>query len=247
METYFNDDQYAMSYPEGVEAHWWYRARGALVAGLIRSAGAEQGVILEVGCGRGVEVGRLRRAGFEARGVEPAQVQPVQVARDFVSVGLTAEALPAQERARVETILLLDVVEHVPEPHALLRTLKAAFPALANIIVTVPARQELWSNYDEYFGHFVRYDLDMLEGLAQALDWRLAKAGYFFRISYPPGRLLALLGRERNLKITAPAGPLGHAVHALLDWVCRAEYRLLPRRVWGTSAYALLTVDGGSG
>ena len=58
-------------------------------------------------------------------------------------MGVDAWDLPLAERVRFDTILLLDVIEHIPDPAALLKRLSDGFPNLSHLIVTVPACQEL--------------------------------------------------------------------------------------------------------
>jgi hypothetical protein len=46
-------------------------------------------------------------------------------------------------------ILLRDVVEHIEDAGTFLRDLLRAFPNARHVLIAVPARMELWSNYDE--------------------------------------------------------------------------------------------------
>ena len=88
--------------------------------------------------------------------------------RRWVSLTRTAtdaRQLEVAQRNEVRTILLLDVIEHLEDPVAFLAELRSHFPALRHLLLTVPARQELFSNYDEFNGHFRRYDPALLREL----------------------------------------------------------------------------------
>ncbi|NND69789.1 MAG: hypothetical protein HKN19_19520, partial [Halioglobus sp.] len=141
----------------------------------------------------------------------------------------------------VVCILLLDVIEHLPDPVAFLASLQEAYPDLENVIVTVPARRELWSHYDEFFGHYRRYTLSMLDEHGKALGWGQERGGYFFRLPYIVMRLLGGLGVPRSTAMVAPAAGL-RWLHALVAAYLRLESWLLPAGVPGTSAYAIYRI-----
>ena len=241
MSTSFNEEQYDLAYPDGIEFHWWNRYRSGLIARLCRSAVPDGAHMLEVGCGRGGEVRALRASGFDVRGVELAPVPPLPPVTEFVDSDQDATTLPKEKRAGVTAILLLDVIEHLPEPDQFLDALQCAYPDLATVIVTVPARRELWSNYDEFYGHYRRYTLPMLGELADELGWSRERSGYFFQLLYLPMRLMSALGVQRATSITAPAAG-ARWLHALVAGYHRLEEWLLPGALPGTSAYAVLRV-----
>jgi len=239
--TAYSDTQYDMNYPPGIEYHWWNIARSRFILEVLRSECGGDGVFLEVGCGKGVEVKALREAGIETRGVELAEIAPLEEIQAYVQAGTDAIDLPEAQRAQVTGILLLDVIEHLPDPEAFLRSLVPGFPNLSLVVVTVPARQELWSNYDVYYGHFRRYSLDMLESLGAAMNWRQGRVGYFFQMLYLPARLLTALGFDRQTEFRPP-GEGSRWLHRLVAGINSWCSRLLSPRVRGSSAYAVFRV-----
>lgn len=241
MTTSFSEEQYDLAYPDGIEFHWWNRYRSGLIGRLCRDAVAADQRLLEVGCGRGGEVRALRAMGFDVRGVELAPVPPLAAVADHVDSGQDATTLPPERRAGVAAILLFDVIEHLPDPAAFLRSLRQAYPDLESVVITVPARRELWSNYDEFYGHQRRYSLPMLRALADELHWELQRSGYFFQLLYLPMRLLSALGVQRATSIAAPT-PGMRWLHALVSACHHLEEWLLPRVLPGTSAYAVFRV-----
>jgi SAM-dependent methyltransferase len=234
----FSDEQYASAYPPGIERHWWTSARTAIVDVLLRETGGANDRILEIGCGTGVALAGLRARGHDCQGVELANVTPLDSVRDVVTTGRDAFSLPAHQRDAVNTILLLDVVEHLDDPLGFLRGLQGAFRALHRVVITVPAGRELWSNYDEFYGHHLRYDLAEVRAIGDACGWRATRLSYAFRISYPPARLLALLSLPRSVTIKAPHGAMT-LVHDALAALTRWEWRLLPASLPGTSVVAV--------
>ncbi|MCB1688315.1 MAG: hypothetical protein KDI33_07510 [Halioglobus sp.] len=238
MNTTFSDQQFELCYPEGIDFHWWYIARNRLLASILRRESDSDSVFLEVGCGRGPVVKGLRDFGLNVHGVELAAVEPIQGVQAFVDSGVDACDLPLERRSRITGLLLLDVIEHLPEPEPFLEKLAGSFPNLSVIIITVPACQEIWSNFDDFYGHYRRYTLDMLDDLSAQLNWTTKRAGYFFRLPYLPLRLMSALGIKRDTQMYAP-GKAMRPVHRLVSSLCRVEETVLSIQVRGTSAYAV--------
>lgn len=238
MTTIYSQHQYEMCYPPGVEHHWWTLARNRLLADLLRQEPAASAALLEIGCGKGIVVKGLRELGFNIRGVELATVTPATGAETLVDSGVDACDLPPERRAQVTGLLLLDVIEHLPDPELFLRKLHASFPNVSLVIITVPAREEIWTNFDVFTGHHRRYTLETLEQLLGGLDWKIARMSYFFRISYLPMRLMAALGMDRETFIRAP-GRWMRPLHWLVAQACRLEQAVVSHRVRGSSAFAV--------
>src|SRR5262249_22527731 len=75
------------------------------------------------------------------------------------------------------------ILEHIADDVKFLREMADSFPSARGLILTVPARSELWSNYDDYWGHHRRYNR---ASLADALDkggFSLVRQRYFFHES----------------------------------------------------------------
>jgi len=242
MMTEFSDDQFDQAYPDGIENHWWILARNRIITSVIKKFTGADAVVLDVGCGRGIVVKYLRDEGIDCTGVELARANPVLSVRDHVRVGIDAWDLSFTERMRYDTILLLDVIEHVPEPAAFLQHLSDGFPNLSHFIITVPARQELWSNYDECYGHCRRYSLESLKSISIALGADYLWGSYFFHLAYPVCWAAAHLAKKRETKLHAPQG-IGKWLHKLISSVMILDYYILPGRVPGMSALACFSLN----
>ena len=235
MATEFDHNQFDLAYPPGIEHHYWQLARHRIILDELKRLGPTPKV-LEVGCGCGLVVKYLRDRGVECRGAELSQAPVVDGAGDFVTVGIPAQELPEAERLGFDTLMLLDVIEHLPDPAGFIGDLLGAFPNVRNLLLTVPARQELWSNYDEFYGHLARYDLGMIDALSRELGWRVGVNRYFFRLLYPPARMI----KSRSVQITAP-GACSRWLHRLIAGLAVAEYHLLPGGLPGTSIISRLS------
>jgi hypothetical protein len=238
VETAFVAEQMDETYPPGIEEHFWTLARNMIVLREIRRAEAETGKlgrILEIGCGRGVVLNYLRRHGVDCDGVEPSTAALPADLKPYVRSGTDCFQMPAGERAGYEGLLLLDVLEHIAEPDGFLRQVRSAFPSARVLILTVPARTELWSNYDDHFGHFRRYTIDMLA--AELLDAGFGdiRARYFFHSLYPVMFAIKLLRGKRSTTTRAPDNP---GLHRFIAGCFAAEELLLPGSIPGTSVIA---------
>jgi len=241
MSTTFKQQQYDLAYEDGMDRHWWHLARNRIVLQELKTFAPTSPQVLDVGCGRGIAVKYLRAAGITCVGVELAEVQPLEGMEGHVRTGTNATDLPSDERLSYDVITLLDVIEHVPDPGAFIASLVAAFPRLSCIVVTVPARQELWSNYDEYYGHFLRYDLGQLRELAGSQGLTVNHASYFFHSVYLPARVMAALGASRSTRVNSPRGR-AKPLHRAIAWAMTLDYHALPGTLPGASAIACLAV-----
>jgi len=231
--TEFAGDEFDEAYPSGYELHYWNRARSVIVTEYVSSCCKKGDTILEIGSSRGHYIRVLRAAGFDAYGCDLGNPPVYDDVRDFVFPDMDPAKLDASLRKRVTVVLLLDVIEHIERPAEFLTSLLASLPNVHSFIVAVPARQELWSNYDEHWRHFLRYDIGTLREVAQDSHLSIDRWGYFFHALYIPAWIMIRVGRKRATAFPAPTGNFW--LHRLLGHMFWLESRLLPRRLYGTS------------
>jgi hypothetical protein len=239
-ETAFTDAQFAEAYPDGIENHFWYVARNGIVSDTIRWIESRQqrpvGKLLEIGCGRGIVVDYLRRIDRDCYGAELSPVNIPASLKDHVWSGTDCLDLPEHFRREIELVLLLDVIEHIQDPVSFLAAIRQAYPNCRWLIVSVPARMELWSNFDEAYGHFRRYDETMLRRELEQAGAELVRWHYRFVLLYLAMYVLLRTGRGRSLSNRTPGSPL---LHRLLGEAIRRETWLCPRRIYGSSIIAV--------
>ena len=206
------------NFPVGIENHYWFTARNAVLGRALDTAIRSTWIpvapkILEVGCGTGIVVEGLARRGFDIRGVELGH-PPRALGSGRIRTGLAAEELEAEIRAEIDTVMFLDVIEHVPDDVALLRDTLAAFPACRAVVVTVPARPELWSDHDRYYGHYRRYTRRSLARTLRAAGLEVGLTRYMFRSLYAVAAGLTITGLQRRPVMIAPRHPALHRAAA---------------------------------
>ena len=238
--TALQAEQYAAAYPPGIGRHYWHVARNKMLWKRLASTLRPGSVVLDIGCGPGILVEFLRDQDVDCQGSDLGQPIPESSrVAPHLHLGTDAFELDAALREKVDTILLMDVLEHLGEPSAFLVRCREAFPNLRTIHLTVPARMEIWSNYDEYFGHFRRYTRSALREVAQAADLQVEGSSYAFHGLYAAARAVGLISKKRATKLAAPGAP---PVHSVLGALFAAEDRVLPTWMKGSSIFAQLRV-----
>jgi SAM-dependent methyltransferase len=236
--TAMSAEQYSASHPPGIGRSYWHVARNRILWTKVRPSLRAGSRVLDIGCGPGIVVQYLRGRGVDCFGSDLGTPAPEEASvTPYLHLGQSAFELDPGFRAGVDILLLMDVLEHLPEPAAFLRQCTDAFPNVRAVHLTVPARMEIWSNYDEYFGHFRRYTRSMVRELGSAAGYRVSDVGYAFHGLYAAARVAKLITDSRNTKLSAPSVPL---VHSLLGMAFELEQRVLPASAKGSSIFATL-------
>jgi hypothetical protein len=228
----YDVDRYEGNYPAGAENHFWVAARNAIILNLLTQHGMAREKLLDVGCGRGIVVQYLRSRGVDCRGCEPSRPRVPADLRPFISVGFEVDQLEASARDSVQGLLVLDVIEHIVDVPVFLTHLAHVFPRVQHLLVTVPAQQELWSNWDEYYGHQRRYTQESLAQVMHESGFKVVHIGHFFHSLYLPMRWMSLLGWQRSTQLKPLRFP---RIHAFLAAYFRTEFKVIPPGVIGTS------------
>jgi SAM-dependent methyltransferase len=235
-DTVFSDEQFSIMFPPGSGNHYWNITKKKVVENVLSKL-APAG-ILDVGAGVGIEVSYLRSRGFKVWGTELAKVPVPEDIQDIFFTGRNIAELPEDVRNKIDTILLLDVVEHIRDPHTLIREASQSLPNLRQIVITVPARQELWSNLDVFNNHFIRYDRPTLSRVMSEAGWQPIYSGYYFHALYWPALVIAKLGLSRSVSLYGPKG-FGIFVHRVLANILYVDYLLISRFLVGSSIVAV--------
>jgi hypothetical protein len=138
----------------------------------------------------------------------------------------TLETMPAGQRYTV--VLLLDVLEHLPNPESELRRVLEALEPAGLVLVTVPAFPILWTQHDNLNHHLRRYTKQSFKSLAASVGLRTLALRYFFHWTFPAKLVVRALERfghseagRPNLP-SVPPGPINQALYLL----SRLEQRL---------------------
>jgi 2-polyprenyl-3-methyl-5-hydroxy-6-metoxy-1,4-benzoquinol methylase len=80
---------------------------------------------------------------------------------------------------KVDTVVCLNVLEHIEDDNTVLRRLYEVVPPGCKVVFLVPFDPDLYSRFDREIGHFRRYDKAELENKMQAAGLRVERQFYF--------------------------------------------------------------------
>lgn len=233
------DQAYAAVYRDLYKRHWWWRAREKfLLAKLDEEASPGSRLeILDVGCGDGLFFGELSRYG-SVRGIEPdAQLISDGPWRSRIHVGYLDESF--EPGTDFDWILALDVLEHIPNALAFLRTARSLLSERGKLYLTVPAHRCLWTHHDVINHHVKRYTRTTLKTILAESGLASIEMRYFFHWLVP----LKLGVRLKEAVWNRPSGIEAipaEPINRLAYQVSLLEQRLTTRLniPFGTSLYA---------
>ena len=214
--------------------HPWERARLALATRLIaRHVSLRSGdVVLDIGCGDTFVVESLAKqyphVSFYA--VDSAFTPDLmamfkqRLTAPNVSLFASLDAVPSTSAASL--VLLMDVLEHVEDDHAMLHEL-ARHPSVTGrtrLLITVPAYAGLFCSHDRFLGHYRRYSRSDFQGLMAESRLAPIVSGHLFA-SLVPVRLLQVMS-ERVSRPPAQS-PTSVAAWQGSEWLARRLATLL--------------------
>ena len=223
------DSGYGARYRELFQRHWWWRARERVILDALRGRlpASGGGNVLDVGCGDGLFFdGLAALPGVRlVEGVEPASdlVSPDGPHRARIHVTpFDATFTPSR---RYTLVLMLDVLEHLPDPAASLRHALSLLEPRGVFLATVPAFMSLWTRHDDLNHHYTRYDQSSFRALATKAGLRIDESRYFFRwtaAAKVATRVKEALIPGEPRSPTVPPAPINLALYTL----SRLEERL---------------------
>lgn len=248
------------------DEHYWHRHRREVLLRVLREVQPDRsGRLIELGCGAGTVATHLNLAGYHVDYAD-IHIEGLRVAaeraerrlgarvaeRRFLRIDITRQVPDEVYRG----MLLLDVIEHLPDDDAVLESLRPRL-ALAGkgsfLLITVPAFQFLWSPWDDIERHKRRYTASSLDALAERTGYRVVRSTYFFLPLFFAALGVKALRSARDAVLGAP--PPAESIDELTETttspllssfvlaVLSAEMPAVDRRrlPFGTSLLAVLT------
>ena len=149
-----------------INRHPWWRARSRLTRELLRRLNVlPPARVFDAGCGWGTTLEALELAGYRATGADISRRALERLdrpGRKLVEVDLT-KPLPVDEVGSYDVVLALDVIEHLDDDRAAVGRLGELARPGGYVVVSVPARPDLFSEFDVIQGHRRRYLPEALE------------------------------------------------------------------------------------
>lgn len=199
-------------------SHWYYASKAAAMRAYLRKKSYQH--VLDVGAGSGFFSKHLLERGIAGR----ATLVDTGYDREHTEThhGRQVDYRTDYANADFDLALFMDVLEHVPDPVALLKHyLDIAKPG-TEVFVSVPAFKFLWSGHDDFLGHYRRYTTRGLRENLTGAGLRIDNCTYYFGFVFPIAAARRLLSRSNgttgsDLKVHHPM------TNAVLSAICTAE------------------------
>ncbi|MDR3406687.1 MAG: glycosyltransferase [Chthoniobacter sp.] len=164
--------------------------------------------VAELGVGRGNLSKHIRQHGqvllTDYRLDYLTELQGKWAAQKNLQIGkldMTERADYEQLRAFApDSVVFLNVLEHLEDDRAVLRNLFETVPAGCRIVVLVPYNMKLYSEFDKALGHFRRYAKGELEGKMSEAGLQVEKQFFFNKVGVWAWYVANTLGGQKALK-----------------------------------------------
>jgi glycosyltransferase involved in cell wall biosynthesis len=121
-----------------------------------------------------------------------------------------------------DSVVFLNVLEHIEDDRAVLRSLLETTPAGCRLVVLVPFNQALYSDFDRELGHFRRYEQGELEAKMREAGWEVETQFYFNKFGVLAWYVANTIGKQKALT------PFQLKVYNFLTPLFRVLDRVLP-------------------
>lgn len=239
---YFMDIKEEDILGESIHDHWYYVAKGRALKAAIK--GLEKTDMLDVGAGSGIFSKILQDDGWgTATLVDPAY--PDDHDEDWH--GKTLQFRRSIEKNDAKLIMMMDVLEHVPDDAALLREYAEKSEPGTYVLITVPAFQWLFSAHDLFLEHYRRYTRNDVNDMVERAGLDVVHSSYFFGFIFPLAVIVRLIEKIKlgKGKMQPKSSLKKHSapVNAILKFICALELPFLKlNKLAGLSVFCLARV-----
>jgi SAM-dependent methyltransferase len=169
--------------------------------------------MIDVGCGAGELVYLMRRDGVDASGIEPG-IAFAGFAQTVLRIPVQAAAVEAANvpAASQDLVTMFHALEHVPDPRALLTTVRGWLKRGGRLVVEVPniAARVQAPSHQYHYAHLYHFTGRTLGALGEAAGLRLVDTSY----TGDRGNVICVFRREGDEE-RPPAGLGGDAAATL--------------------------------
>jgi SAM-dependent methyltransferase len=159
---------------------FWFTHRNNCILEVLKRF-PPKGAFFDVGGGNGYVSKAIQEQGIETVLVEPGATGCVNARKRHVKNVICSKLENAGfDKNTIPAIGVFDVVEHVEDDVAFLKSINGYLQKDGLLCMTVPAYKMLWSKYDEYGGHFHRYTLNSLSKKLKLAGFDVLYSTYIF-------------------------------------------------------------------
>ena len=147
-----------------IHRHPWWAARSQLTCALLGRLGVNPPAsVFDAGCGWGTTLLALEERGYRVTGMDISRGTLERLDRPGRSLVQADLACPVPSGVDgFDAVLALDVIEHIDDDRDAVTKLGQIVRPGGWVVVSVPARPDLWTEFDEIQGHRRRYTPETL-------------------------------------------------------------------------------------
>ncbi len=184
--------------------HFWHTGRKEIIYQALKRSlqdKTENFKMLEIGCGNGIVLEYLDRKGINVEGSD-ISIDGLRFCQKRVKIPLyqsdaSNTPFPAES---YDVVGAFDILEHIEDDQFLLNEIYRICKKEGRIIITVPANNQLWNDFDVISGHKRRYSKKELVLKIEKAGFKIEKISFYMFFLFP---LLWLIRRAdifRNQK-----------------------------------------------
>jgi len=185
------------------DGHFWFVGKRLLLRALLDQR-EPRGRLLDLGCGLGgvLHDFESERPCFGTdRSLFALRLSRRRTGARLARADVTA---PPFRAGSFDTVVALDVIEHLPDDVAFLRRAAELLAPGARLVVAAPAFPLLWSQHDVAFQHYRRYTARTLREAVVAAGLRPERVTYLHALIFPVALLWRLASQRLGLGRFAP-------------------------------------------
>jgi SAM-dependent methyltransferase len=188
------------------QSHWWFRGRKKIIEDTIgRLHLPKNPIITDIGSGSGDLLPMLIKNDSTVTSVESDENSAISIRYKFgerINIRRSLEDLLVQNIDTLDLVTGFDVLEHIEDDQAVLKSIYDAIKPGGQLVCSVPACPFLWSTHDEYSHHFRRYTKKNLYKKMITAGFQIELITYFNFFFFFPLVLLRTVKKMLRIKST---------------------------------------------
>jgi hypothetical protein len=220
---------------------WYYVYKGKFIVEQTLRIRNKISVLFDVGAGSGFFASKFKELDPKVKAfcIDPFYSQSDLGSRNGMEFVLTSP------KDQADTLLFIDVLEHVEDDALLLKEYLDKSTEDALFVISVPAFQSLWSNHDIYLEHFRRYRIQDLRNLLLKVGLVEIHSTYIFGSLFPVIWMIRQVKkRGNNRKVDSDLKESSKIMNWILLAVLKCERYLFVNKMFGTSALIIAKKPG---
>jgi 2-polyprenyl-3-methyl-5-hydroxy-6-metoxy-1,4-benzoquinol methylase len=226
------------------QGYWWYRGRIHWATELVRAWSEENHTekicYADLGCGTG-GFGSSLSAAFPMEKVLLVDGDPALLAMAQKRPGLETLEMNLESSIQLpwqpNLISCMDVIEHLADDAGFVKRAAAQLPVGGALVISVPAFQFLFSDWDRQLGHHRRYTAGALKKLVEGAGLKIHTLKYMWSFLMPVAPYRKLRSSKRGTEFEAVPAWINQWMVRFSEWEWKAT-QVIPIP-WGTSVITL--------